>query len=173
MTHPRIVMHSMRAVANLFQQFNKLKMASLLNKYYVSCNNTCINKVLDVNFLAGGFSTQCQDPINDISQNCDTDGLQAELVSFLDQLVTMIGGNVMQGNAYSEDHVELILNNFGGLLQILIAHVRRENLSEEIQSNLCELLSALCARDSCRHGMLLILNGILNSFKPEWMQNLT
>lgn len=165
-------MHAMAAMQNLFVQLSDQNSVSILNEFFVDVINTCISKVLEPQFIDLGYSTMTQDSVNDITQFCDSFGLRDSLIGFCDNLLQTINDQILSSTSkYSEGQIELLLNNFGGLLQILIVRIEQQNMPEHLVNNLITVLNMLCERDYCRQGVLLMLNGMLNAFELGWVKN--
>jgi len=111
--------------------------------------------------------TQSQDSVNDIIQYCHFKGLKNELVNFCDQILNLINDIIGQNSSYNSEQVELLINNFGGMLQTVIVRIEQQFMSPDLIQKLFSTLTNLCNHDSCRQGVLFILNGILNTVNQE------
>jgi len=130
--------------------------------------NLCISKILEVEFINGGFISFAQDAVNDITQHCDNTGLKGELVAFGEQILSQIDQNVLSPSAqFSQEHREILVNNFGGLLQVIIVRIEQDGLNNEMVQKVFDTLTNVSRHDSCRQGALLILNGLLNTLAQE------
>lgn len=72
---------------------------------------------------------------------------------------------------YSTEEKDTLVNNFGGLLQILIVRLQDRLAQGSLVDDIFSTLSAICAQPSCRGGALLILNGFLNALPAEKVEN--
>jgi hypothetical protein len=68
-----------------------------------------------------------------------------------------------------------LVNNFGGMLQIIIVKlnlcfesIENGKFSREIYT----LLTTIASNENCRVGVILILNGILNAINPSSTVNI-
>jgi hypothetical protein len=65
------------------------------------------------------------------------------------------------------------MNSLGGFLQVIIVRIETQNLKIDLVFKLLELLNKLSTNDNCRQGMLLILNGLLNTVSTDQIKNLS
>jgi hypothetical protein len=174
--HPRIAVRALRAAQNFFVSMAAHGQVGTLNSFFVGTVELCISKTLNMDLLQGGFSSMTSDAVNDISQHCDNEGLRQSLQELCDHLLTMMDELAQRGtytgNQYSEEHIEQLVNNFGGLLQVLVVRIGREHMPQELIQKTFNTLSSVCARDSCRQGAILMLNGVLNTIDQDWLQQI-
>ena len=72
----------------------------------------------------------------------------------------LINQNILSTDRiYLQQEAEYLLNNFGGLMQVII--VRMESLDERLIYNICDTLTLITSFEPCRPGALLILSGLL------------
>ena len=86
-----------------------------------------MSKVLDRSLTDSGFLSPVMDCLNDMTQHCDHEGLAAELGQLCHSIIQQLGENILNGanpGGYSVEEKEVLVNNFGGLLQILIVRLQ-------------------------------------------------
>lgn len=80
----------------------------------------------------------------------------------------IIDRNILAGgNIYTSDEIELLINNLGGMLQVLIVRLETEHLDQAIIQLIYEILTKVSNIIGCRQATLFILNGLLNTMKVE------
>ena len=68
--------------------------------------------------------------------------------------------------------MEELINNFGGMLQVLIVKLTTENLDANLSQKIFETLQTILEHDQCRSGVLLILNGVLNTLDKQSIKSI-
>lgn len=135
-----------------------------------------MSKVLDRSLTDSGFLSPVMDCLNDMTQHCDHEGLAAELGQLCHSIIQQLGENILNGanpGGYSVKEKEVLVNNFGGLLQILIVRLQGRLAEGGLVDAIFSTLSSVCAQPSFRGGALLILNGLLNALPAEKVEAVT
>jgi len=161
--HPKLTTFAIQAMQNLFVSFHGRNCSAILNNQFTDIIRLSVEKVLDRAFIAGGFIVGLADSVNDICQHCDASSLQQELAALCTSVVGTINEVIGAGTAYSEQEIELLVNHFGGLLQVTVVQLGTAGLTKELAAGVFATLQAIVKYNPCRQGSLLILNGMLHA----------
>jgi hypothetical protein len=86
-----------------------------------------MGKILDHSLTESGFLSPVMDCLNDMAQHCDHERLGNELYHLCSSVVKQLSESVAaEGNpqGYSSEEKETLVNNLGGLLQILVVRLQ-------------------------------------------------
>lgn len=170
--HPRIVLFSLQTISNLFVELHKDQTnIGLMNNQFSEIIQLAIQVVINERFIQEGHSQIAQDCINDICQHCDSKGLQSLLISLIQNVLQLISGQILNNSTFTPMQVESLVNNFGGMLQVLVVMIGKDALTDELIAELFNTLTIICNRDECRIGSLLIINGLLNTMNEAQIKN--
>lgn len=96
-------------------------LVSSLNGYFEGVMNACMGKIIEKEFIAKGVTSSAQDAANDIAQHCDEHGLKNEMITLAIKVDQQIQNMSSTESDYDREASELLVQNLGGMMQILIA----------------------------------------------------
>ena len=73
-----------------------------------------------------------QDSVNDVTQFCDNQSLKNELKMLSEQILQLIDQNIIQGGTYNAEEVEYLVNNLGGMMQVIIVRLETDYLDDAL-----------------------------------------
>lgn len=105
-----------------------------------------MSRILNRSLADSGYLSPVMDSLNDMIQHCDYEGLLDELFQLCSSVVHQLDEVILsQSNpgGYAPAEKEIMVNNIGGLLQILIVRLQgrleRDGLRDRVLTSLQEI----------------------------------
>ena len=162
----------MKSMQYMFTNLYNMGSSHLFNNELENIAVRCLENITDQRFIAGGYIVAAQDSFNDIIEYCDYKNVKQHLRQICKRIVQFIAQNLLVENSrYTEEQVEMLSNNFGGTLQVVIVRLERNGLIDpydgDLKEPIVQVINECVERAGHRQGVLLMYNGLMNTLTPE------
>ena len=130
--HILVRIEAIDIITNLFVTLEKRNTSHMMNNFYGDVISRCLGLVLNPTFLRTGKSLDALDKVCDIAQHCDRLNLREINYKFADQVLSLLCDKVIIGTVFSESETDILVNNFGGLLQVFLINVGSERVDQPL-----------------------------------------
>jgi hypothetical protein len=115
-----------------------------MNNQFMEIITICMQRILDQKFIAGGYAVQAQDSLNDVIQYCDNKNLKQTLHGLCNSVIELIHSDIIAPNTkYTPEQCEQLINNFGGLLQVIIVRLEEETFDQQLYQKVLDIVNTL------------------------------
>lgn len=92
-----------------------------LNDKFNDIVNWTVSKIIDYSLMDCGYLSPVMDSLNDMVQHCDQKGLQSNLYVLYTSVIGLMTNDII---TRSPAEKEILVNNFGGFIQIILVGLK-------------------------------------------------